>query len=131
MDRLAQISTEFAENREVYYRKQVNQYQVDMHYINNAKLYDNAILDDFEDDGFDDLDVSAAPSTQGSLRHGQQGHLNGNARLPGPFRPNKHATKFIQEINDATEQKDADLATFAVRSHHLGASPSPEEQTIA
>jgi len=115
MDRLTRISHDFAENRDLYYRKQSAQYQADMSYINNAKLYDNVTLNDIEDDGFDDLVLSAAPSTQGSLRQGQHGTTVGGAGLMAPFRPSKHTARFIQDVNDAIEQKDADLVTCAVR----------------
>ena len=111
-DRLAEISQNFAENRDANYRKQLQQYQVDINFINNAQLYgDKPLLEPGEDDG-DEVGVNGAVGT----RHQQPGLVNGNARLEAPPKTGRYAVRFVQEINDAMEERDANLTATAVRS---------------
>ncbi|CAF9910558.1 MAG: hypothetical protein ALECFALPRED_006685 [Alectoria fallacina] len=114
-NRLAEISSSFAENRDHLYRKQLQALQADMNYIQAAHLYDNAPLDEIGDDGMEEANTSAAASTAGSLRNAHQAHLNGHTRLEVPYKTGPQTAEFIQEINDAMEQRDADLTTVVYR----------------
>lgn len=113
-NRLAEISSSFAENRDHLYRKQLQALQADMNYIQAARLYDNVPLDEIGDEGLEEIDASAAASTAGSLRNAHQAHLNGHTRLEVPYKTGPQTAEFIQEINDAMEQRDADLTTVVV-----------------
>jgi len=110
-DRLTQISNDFSRDRDLIYRKQLQAFQLDIDYIRRADLYTEKVLEEFEEDCTDDTTTSAAASTSGMVvGHAQ---LNGNA-MSGRIGIN--AARFAQEINDAIEQRDADLTTVVVRS---------------
>lgn len=112
-ERLAQISLEFAENRDVLYRKKHQEYQADLSFIHSAELYNDKPLEEPEYEGLEDAAGSAAASTHGSLRDLQQAQLNGSFKFELP-KAGKHSLEFVQQINDAMEQRDADLTTVAV-----------------
>ena len=110
-DRLAEISQNFAENRDANYRKQLQQYQADINFINNAQLYgDKPLLEPGEEDEDDIGDTGAA-----GVRHQPTSLVNGNARLETPPKTGRYAARFVQEINDAIEERDANLTATAVR----------------
>ena len=110
-DRFAQIGHDFDENRDLYYRKQMHNFHIDIDYIRNADPYANKPLDGLPDDVSEEGTTSAAGSTQGSLKALSQ---NGNTWLDIPLRSGAYANQFAQEINNAMEQRDADLTTVAV-----------------
>ena len=114
-DKLTEISNNFAANRDAIYRKQLQTYQADINFIQSANPYNNKPLDDPADDQSDEAAGSAAASTQGSLRHTQHILLNGGGRIEPTFKTGRYASKYVQEINDAMEKRDADLTTLAVR----------------
>jgi len=124
VDRLTEISNNFAENRDAIYRKRLQSYQADITFINNANLYDNKPLDDFGDDPA--ANTSPALSGQGSVRSTQQGIFNGHMRIDQPLETGKHAARFVQEVNDALEQKDADLTAAAVSFGPYTPAPSAQ-----
>ena len=123
-NRLAEISSSFAENRDHIYRKQLQALQADMNYIQAARLYDNVPLDEIGDEGPEEVTTSAAASAAGSFRNAHQAHLPNLRRLETTHRTGPRTAEFIQEVNDAMEQRDADLTTIVVcnNSHFL---PSP------
>ena len=123
-NRLAEISSSFAENRDHIYRKQLQALQADMNYIQAARLYDNVPLDEIGDEGPEEATTSAAGSAAGSFRNAPQAHLPNHRRLETTHRTGPRTAEFIQEINDAMEQRDADLTTIVVckNSHFL---PNP------
>ncbi len=110
-DRLAQISNDFSRDRDLIYRKQLHAFQLDIDYIRHAELYTEKVLEECDEGCTEDTTPSAAASTSGRVvAHAQP---NGNA-VSGRIGVN--ASRFAQKINDAIEQRDADLATVAVRS---------------
>ena len=127
-NRLAEISTSFAENRDHIYRKQLQALQADMNYIQAARLYDNVPLDEIGDEGQEEATTSAA-SAAGSFQNAHQAHLPNHRRLEPSHRTGPRTAEFIQEVNDAMEQRDADLTTIVVckNSHSL---PSPTCTTV-
>ncbi|KAL9578146.1 MAG: hypothetical protein Q9212_005902 [Teloschistes hypoglaucus] len=90
-ERLRDISTNFAENREYHYRRQLQALQRDLSFITHAEPYRDQpleeILDDFGPDG-------------------------GNDAQP---RAGKWARKFIEEVNNAMEDRDAQLCLVVDR----------------
>ena len=123
-NRLAEISSSFAENRDHIYRKQLQALQADMNYIQAARLYDNVPLDQIGDEGPEEASTSAAASAAGSFRNAHQAHLPNHMRLETTHRTGPRTAEFIQEVNDAMEQRDADLTTIVVckNSHFLPGS---------
>ena len=111
-DRFAQISQEFNDNREAYYRKQLHTFQLNTDFIRNSNLYANKPLDELIEDPTEDLSASAAASTQGSVR---TLNPNGNTRVEMPWRHGVSAARYSREIDDVLEQRDADLTMVAVR----------------
>ena len=108
-DRLAEISLNFAENRDANYRKQLQQYQADINFINNAQLYDNKpLLEPGEDDG--DTAVNGAAG----MRQQPPGLVNGNARHEPQSKTGRYAARFVHEVNDAMEQRDVNLTANVV-----------------
>ncbi|KAL9100318.1 MAG: hypothetical protein Q9163_004297 [Psora crenata] len=114
-DRLTEISNNFTENRDMHYRERLRSFHTDIACIKNAPLYDNKYLDDSGADLPEDLNPSAAGNTQGGVRTGQQPQFSGNGSIEVPATLGRHAAQFLQEVNDALEQKDADLVTASYK----------------
>lgn len=109
-DRLAEISSNFAENRDANYRKQLQQYQADINFIHNAQLYENKpLLEPGEEENDNALMNGAA-----GVRQQLPSLANGNARHEALPRTGRHAARFIDEVNDTMEQRDVDLTASAV-----------------
>ena len=113
-DRFQQINRDFNDNRDFYYRKQVQTFQADIDYIRNADLYHDQPLQDSWDDPIDEASTSVL-STRGSLKAENQ---NGSPRIDHPHKIGAYTAKFVHKINDAMEERDADLVTVVVRSTH-------------
>lgn len=122
-NRLAEISTSFAENRDHHYHKQLHTLRADMSYIQAARLYDDAPLDEIGDEDPEETNTSAAASNAGSLRNAHQAHLNGHTVLEAPHKTGPQTARFVEEINNAMEQRDVDLTTVVV-SHKRPMSPA-------
>ena len=105
-ERFTQISSDFNENRDLCYRRQFQAFQIDIDFIRHAELYSEKPLDDTGDYAAEDHPTSATASIQEGIRIA----LNGNTPLKG----GKYAAEFTKAINDAMEQRDADLTTVAV-----------------
>ena len=86
-------------NRDVNLRNQLNALSRDIHYINQADPYQYRPLDDSPDDL--SMDMSGAP-----------GGADGDNRMP----LGKHALSFVNTINDAMEERDANLTETHVSS---------------
>lgn len=125
-ERLNELVTTFAENRDPIYRQQLQALQVDMGYMLRADPYQDKPLDDLADDITEEM-VAAMASHPGSFVRGSQGA----ARMPMPEvelppASGKWASVFAQEINNALEQRDASLTLLAVRfSSSLGIQFNP------
>ena len=110
-DRLRDISTNFANNRDIYYRQQVQTYQVAMNYINEAKPYENKPLDDLADNVIENISETASSNAQGGQRGAQAGS---QPRFQAPPRSGKWAAVFVHEVNAALEERDTQLTLLAV-----------------
>ena len=128
-DRLTEISNNFTANRDTFYRQQLQAYQADMTYIQQANPYSNKPLEDPTDEPIEEAAGSAAASIQGSLRTTQQTHQNSIGRTELPFKTGKHTAQFVQAINDAMERRDVDLTTLVVCSIYF--LDSPRLRTLA
>lgn len=113
MDRLQEISTNFAENREYHYRRQLQALQRDVNLITYAEPYQNQPLDELLDDFHED-----APTNAAGIRGGQYGLMIGNGeRQP---RAGKWGRRFIEEVNNAMEDRDAQLSLVVVSQMFAG-----------
>ncbi|KAL8686679.1 MAG: hypothetical protein Q9218_006942 [Villophora microphyllina] len=90
-ERLRDISANFAENREYHYRRQLQALQRDVSFITYAEPYQNRPMDEAIDD------------------YGLDGS---NERQP---RGGKWARNFIEEVNNAMEDRDAQLCLIVDR----------------
>ncbi|KAL9027810.1 MAG: hypothetical protein Q9196_003720 [Gyalolechia fulgens] len=108
MDRLQDISINFAENREYHYRRQLQTLQRDVNIITHAEPYQNQPLDELLSDVDEDHTTAAA-----GMRGGQYGSMNGNRE--GQPRAGKWARRFIEEVNNAMEDRDAQLSLIMER----------------
>ena len=93
-NRLKEISTNFTMNRDVNLRNQLNALSRDILYINQADPYQDKPLDDSPDDL--SFDMSGAPPSAS---------VDGDSRAP----LGKHAVQFVNDVNDAMEERDANL----------------------
>ncbi|KAL9608288.1 MAG: hypothetical protein Q9167_006871 [Letrouitia subvulpina] len=94
MDKFHEISMNFAENRDQYWRKQHQELQRDLNFITSAEPYQNQPLnEDWED-------------------------VEGKTSLPGAEKtlpPGKWSRRFVEEVNNALEDRDAQLTLVAGR----------------
>ncbi|KAL8642494.1 MAG: hypothetical protein Q9228_000812 [Teloschistes exilis] len=105
-ERLRDISTNFAENREYHYRRQLQALQRDLSFITYAEPYRDRPLDEINDELALD---------------------GGNDAQP---RAGKWARKFIEEVNNAMEDRDAQLCLVVV-SQTAGRNLDPFVMKIA
>ena len=110
-DRLRDISANFANNRDFYYRQQLQTYQIAINYISEAKPYENKPLDDLGDDIIQNISDTVSGNTQGGQRAGQTGS---QSKFQAPPRAGKWAATFVQEVNEAMEERDTQLTMLAV-----------------
>ena len=97
-NRLKDISASFASNRDAHLRSQLNALSKDIVFINRADPYQNGILDD----GLDDLGGGGSSIAAGAVDR--------DMRVP----LGKHALQFVNDINDAMEERDAGLTNVHV-----------------
>lgn len=112
LDRLQEISSNFAENRDYHYRRQLQTLQCDLNLITHAEPYRNQPLDEVVDDADDEAALSAAGT------RGQYGPTVGaNERQP---KVGKWGRRFIEDVNNAMEDRDAQLSLVVVsQAAHL------------
>lgn len=117
VERLEEISSNFALHRDDYYRKQLQTLQFDINYINRAQPYENAPLNDLHSDIFNEM-ISSVTANTGETHRASAG----GSRMPDmevPPRAGIWASKYTQEINDAMEERDAQLTLVAVWINQL------------
>ena len=112
-DRLTDIVNNFAEKRDVFYGQRLLSLTADMNHINNAQLYDNKALEE------SDYDITDNQQPDASLLAGASGGQG--VRVQPRQRLGKHAAAFVQDVNDALEDKDAELTRLAVSHPHIPA----------
>ena len=108
-DRLADIVQSFAENRDTNYRKQLQQYQADINFINCAQLYNDKPLLEPGEDEEEEVVVNTTRQQQASLQ-------TGGARVESQAKTSRFATRFVQDVDDAMEERDVNLTATVVSS---------------
>ena len=97
-NRLKDISSSFASNRDAHLRSQLNTLSKDIIFINRADPYQNGILDD---------GIDGSVGNVSSI-----GTISGDTETRAPF--GKYALQFVNDINDAMEERDAGLTSVHV-----------------
>lgn len=118
-DRLNDISVSFAQNRDEHYRKQLQSLQLDMNHIHRARPYENSPLEDLGSDINEGMEA-ATNKIKESLRSAMAGTRSSDSDVPA--RAGIWSAKYALDINNAMEERDAQLTVVAVRNTLLGAS---------
>lgn len=102
-NRLAEITAQFSDNRDVHYRNQLQALQIDINLIGEA-------------DAHGDMPIPDSPAAIDKLvRDNLQKNLMKAIGANVPLRAGRVYADFAKEINDAMEEKDAMLAMHKVR----------------
>ena len=112
MERLNDITISFNANREAYSRIQLNSLSRDMNFISRADIYQPKPLDDSADEIYAATTASTMDNTV--VRGG--GTINGLADNEARAGTGKWSAIFTQEINNAMEERDAQLTQTVVCS---------------
>jgi hypothetical protein len=98
-ERLQELTTSFSQNRDTQFRQQLHALQCDMTLINNADPYSPGPLPDSAEDI-----ARLIETTVGGGKFGKE-----MASLSGMW-----YTRFVQEINQIKEDKDAEMVALVV-----------------
>jgi hypothetical protein len=102
------LVSNFSQNREAQLRAQLNALSRDMYFINQANPYQNKPLADFAGDLF--IDIGALDNSVAGGQRGEPSSTNSDTRVP----VGKFAAQYVEQINDAMEERDADLTEVDV-----------------
>ena len=115
MERLNDITTAFNVNRDTYSKNQLNSLSRDMNYITRANVYQPHPLEDTADDIFAAINNSITDVVSNGMRGGAL--MNGFGDMETRTGSGKWSAIFTQEINNAMEERDADLTQLMVCIH--------------
>ncbi|KAH0533914.1 hypothetical protein FGG08_007467 [Glutinoglossum americanum] len=106
-DRLVEINESFSQNQDTHYRQQLQALQIDMGLIVRARPYAENSLED----SAETVEGLVTAATGGSTKGPGMNHLNGHRRQESEIAAlaGKVYAAFLEEVNDAMEQRDADL----------------------
>lgn len=108
-DKLTELTMDFQGNRDAHYRSQLHAIQTDVHLIMHADVYDEENpLPDYADDI-----RTLVQSVTGMIQQ-----ANGMAPDASPI-AGKLYSEFIQEVQDALEKRDAELAMHKASYQNL------------
>jgi hypothetical protein len=102
-NRLAEITAQFSDNRDVHYRNQLQALQIDMNLIMEADAHGDVHLPD------------SAEAIDNLVRDNLQKNLMKSIGINVPMRAGRVYADFAKEVNDAIEERDAVLAVHKVR----------------
>ena len=114
MERLNDITNSFNVNRDTYSKNQLNSLSRDMNYITRANIYQPHLLDDTADDIFAAINSSINDVVNNGMRGGALMNGFGDAEMRNGS--GRWSTVFTQEINNAMEERDAQLTQLMVCS---------------
>ena len=126
-DRLMDLSTHFSQNRDGYFRQQLQMLQTDMNLIMRADPYQDQPLDDYGDDVADLVGSSLSgtvPNSTSAVTSTTTNGVNGPVALQRRMESDEAAmsgrvyASFVEEVNHCMEERDAALTQLAV-------SPAP------
>ena len=117
-EKLLDLTSAFAQSRDVHYRQQLQILQADMGLILNADPYHDHPLDDHGQDIVGMVEnilgvggYTALPAT--NVTGGHVGHSRSD--LDSSAMKGKSYAKFVEKVNDLMEERDAQLTVAAVR----------------
>lgn len=116
-EKLNELTTSFANNRDSHYRQQLQALQIDLNLIMRADPYRDAPLDDSGDD--------IAELVLAAMGGNAQSGVNGAGAVAGPPmypRPDKDVAalagrwyaQYVEDVNDAVELRDTNLTMLEV-----------------
>ena len=107
IERLRDIEGGFAGSGDSYYRQQLQALQRDVNIITHAEPYRNRPLDELNDI----LDLDQSAPINGNKGHHHRGMVGNGERQP---RAGKWARGFIEQVNNAMEDRDTQLSLIVV-----------------
>jgi hypothetical protein len=112
-DRLTELNESFAQNQDSHYRQQLQALQIDMGLIVRARPY----AEDSLEDSPEAVEGLVAAATGGSTKGSGVNNLSSHRRQESEIAAlaGKVYAAFVEDINDAMEQRDADLVLLQVR----------------
>ena len=120
MERLNDITNSFNVNRDMYSKNQLNSLSRDMNYITRANIYQPHPLEDTADDIFAAINNSVTDIINNGMRGGAL--MNGFGDAETRTGSGKWSAIFTHEINNAMEERDAELTQLMVRAHKVSAN---------
>ena len=105
VERFTEMTDKFTENREEEYRAQILSHQRDMNFIIEAKTYTAEPLDDL---GIEIINATSLMERTSGLRGGQGVELEAHPTA------GRWSAKFVEEVNNTMEQRDAQLTVVCV-----------------
>lgn len=108
-ERLSDLTNQFTRNRDAHFRKQLQSLQIDMNLIMRADPYKEHPLEDHPDEIADLIAATVGANIHGGGHGGHRRAENDAAPYAG-----KWYQKFVEEINDAQENRDAQLTLLEV-----------------
>ena len=116
-EKLLDLTSAFAQSRDVHYRQQLQILQADMGLILNAELYHDHPLDDHGQDiiGMVEnmLAVGGYTTLPANNATGGQGN-HSRSDLDSSAMKGKSYAKFVEKVNDLMEERDAQMTVVAV-----------------
>lgn len=108
-ERLNDISTNFAQNRDAHYRSQLQGLQLAMNFISNSDPYKDQPLNDNPSEIYGELSAAVADNAQRVAQAGSR-----SAVTEVPLGTERWAATYVKEINDEMEIRDTSLTVVAV-----------------
>lgn len=108
-ERLSDLTNQFTRNRDAHFRKQLQSLQIDMNLIMRADPYKERPLEDHPDEIAELISTTVGANILGGGHGGHRRAENDAAPYAG-----KWYQKFVEEINDAQENRDAQLTLLEV-----------------
>ena len=106
------LETRFRINRESHSKAQLNSISRDISFINRANPYDSRALEDGADEIATDITSVIGEHTYGELRGGALSVISADSEIRVPL--GKWSAKFVEEVNNAMEDRDARLVDLIV-----------------
>ena len=106
------LEARFRTNRESHCKAQLNSISRDISFINRANPYDNKALDDGADEIVAEITSVVGDFMYGGFRGGALSANSADSEVRVPL--GKWSAKFVEEVNNAMEDRDARLIDLTV-----------------
>ena len=115
-EKLNELTMAFSQNRDSHCRQQLQALQADMNLIMRADPYQNQPLDDFGDDIADLITAVVGSNSNPTVNSAGAGGPGGQrkADIETSATSGRWYAKYVEEINNAMEERDASLTVLQV-----------------